>query len=389
MSFARMMTQGLGQRMCTSALILPNKINVKNNVLHNALKRRLLVNSSVIYRTIYLSGATYSNSSNRPRTSLSQQQLNALRFKTRKSKKKNIPGKGEWSVVGYSVAKSFDMIGLQEGLYEQLIYNQIELEDELNGSCVCVTNKYATDQDELLKEIFFFKDGNVIFWNVPELERNNVIRFLSKHSMEEYDEDIIYEESELMNFTFCDTLNNPVLEKGLIRLNPDLDSFQLDKYTFSDAIASSVNLGTWEAALDKIIDSIEHISEDLKTSAHVKISNRAVLQKSGEILALRHMINFSSDLLDAPDFYWDREGLENLYLATCSHLAVKRRTNIVNEKLNHCLELLDLVSTHQSTEHGARLEWIIIILIAIEIGFEVLHLADKKYEFKFLHPREK
>ena len=79
MSFARMMTQGLGQRMCTSALILPNKINVKNNVLHNALKRRLLVNSSVIYRTIYLSGATYSNSSNRPRTSLSQQQLNALR----------------------------------------------------------------------------------------------------------------------------------------------------------------------------------------------------------------------------------------------------------------------------------------------------------------------
>ena len=55
---------------------------------------------------------------------------------------------------------------------------------------------------------------------------------------------------------------------------------------------------------------------------------RAVLQKSGEILALRHMINFSSDLLDAPDFYWDREGLENLYLATCSHLAVKRRTNI-------------------------------------------------------------
>ena len=82
MSFARMMTQGLGLRMCNTALILPNKTNVSNHVLHNALKRSLLVNNSVIYRTIYLSGTTFSNSSNianRPRTSLSQQQLNALR----------------------------------------------------------------------------------------------------------------------------------------------------------------------------------------------------------------------------------------------------------------------------------------------------------------------
>ena len=34
--------------------------------------------------------------------------------------------------------------------------------------------------------------------------------------------------------------------------------------------------------------------------------NFKVLQKTGEILALRHLINLSSDLLDTPDFYWDR-----------------------------------------------------------------------------------
>ena len=113
-----------------------------------------------------------------------------------------------------------------------------------------------------------------------------------------------------------------------------------------------------------------------------------VLQKTGEILALRHLINLSSDLLDTPDFYWDREGLENLYLATCSHLAVNKRTKIVNEKLSHCLELMDLISTHLSTEHGARLEIIIIVLIAIEICFELLHLVERKYGgFAFLEPR--
>ena len=139
--------------------------------------------------------------------------------------------------------------------------------------------------------------------------------------------------------------------------------------------------------LEQIIDSIEHISEDLKKNANVKMTRDEVLQKTGEILALRHLINLSSDLLDTPDFYWDREGMESLYLATCSHLAVSKRTKIVNEKLSHCLEVMDLISTHLSTEHGSRLEIIIIILIAIEICFEVLHLVERKVGgFAFLQP---
>jgi uncharacterized Rmd1/YagE family protein len=130
---------------------------------------------------------------------------------------------------------------------------------------------------------------------------------------------------------------------------------------------------------EKIIDSIEHIAEDLKRSANVKMNRNEVLQKTGEILALRHLINLSSDLLDTPDFYWDREDLETLYLATCSHLAVSKRTKIVNEKLSHCLELMELIGTHLNNAHGARLEWIIIALIAIEICFEVLHVVERKY----------
>jgi len=311
--------------------------------------------------------------------SLSQAQLSALRFKTRKNKKRNQPGKDEWSVVGYSTAESFDMLGLQEGLNEQLIYSELDILEELNGNCIAVTNKYNSDKDDLSKEIFFFKDGNIIFWNVPELERSSVLKFTNRFALQSYEEDLIYEESELMNFSFSSALTKPTLEKGLIMLNPHLETFLLDKYTFSDAIASSVKLGAWEAALDNIIDSIEHISEDLKNNGNVRISSREVLQKSGEILALRHVINLSSDLLDTPDFYWDREGLENLFLATCSHLAVAKRTKIVNEKLNHCLELMELVSTHLSTDHGARLEWIIIVLIFIEICFEVLHLVERKF----------
>ena len=94
----------------------------------------------------------------------------------------------------------------------------------------------------------------------------------------------------------------------------------LEKYAFSNAIAASVKLGALEALLDRIIDSIEFLSEDMKRGRAVKVSRNAVLMKTGEIFALRHVLNLSSDLLDTPDFYWDRENLEILYHATCAHL---------------------------------------------------------------------
>ena len=151
----------------------------------------------------------------------------------------------------------------------------------------------------------------------------------------------------------------------------------MDKYSFSNGISSSVKLGMLEAALDRIIDSIEHISEDMKRGANVRLNRKEVLMKTGEIFALKHVLNLSSDMLDTPDFYWDRENLETLYHTTCAHLAVSKRTRVMNEKLTHCFELLDLITNHLNDEHHTRLEWFIIILIMIEVGFELLHFAER------------
>lgn len=49
----------------------------------------------------------------------------------------------------------------------------------------------------------------------------------------------------------------------------------------------------------------------------------------------------------------------------------------MNEKINHCVELLELLSTHLSDKHSTRLEWIIIILILVEVIFEIIHYVDR------------
>lgn len=49
----------------------------------------------------------------------------------------------------------------------------------------------------------------------------------------------------------------------------------------------------------------------------------------------------------------------------------------MNEKLNHCFELIELLSSHLSDKHHTRLEWMIIILIMVEVVFETVHYAER------------
>lgn len=93
-------------------------------------------------------------------------------------------------------------------------------------------------------------------------------------------------------------------------------------------MAQSVKLGLWEASLDAYIDSIEFVTEDLKAGRKLKMSQQEVLKKQGELFALRHSINLSSDLLDTPDFYWERDDLEMLYQQTCAYFNITKRTRV-------------------------------------------------------------
>lgn len=60
----------------------------------------------------------------------------------------------------------------------------------------------------------------------------------------------------------------------------------------------------------------------------MSLSRKEVLQKTGELYTLSHLINLSSHLLDTPDFYWDRDDLEKLYLKSVAYFNVQKRTQV-------------------------------------------------------------
>jgi len=280
-----------------------------------------------------------------------------------------------WSVKALATAEEYNLEDLAYGLLDQQLYIPSKISTSTNPlpDVVHAIAKYEVGHES--REIFFFREGSIVMWNISDLECGNLLQFLRRYEKNRYMEKLVHTESELMNYTYADSGKKSHLKDGDIILAQEAGN--LDKYTFSNAMAQSVKLGIWEASLNRYVDSIEFVTEDLKVGKKIQMTQHEVLKKQGELFSLRHRINLTSDLLDTPDFYWDRDDLENLYQRICGYFSIAKRTRVMNDRLNHCLELVGILSSHLSDRHHVRLEWMIIILIMVEVAFEVLHYIDR------------
>ncbi|KAJ8675254.1 hypothetical protein QAD02_011040 [Eretmocerus hayati] len=307
------------------------------------------------------------------------QNISSLQIKKRSKRKKKSPGPdksqpGFWSVKAIATADEYNLESLVDGLIKQNLYipTQIRTSAKLVSDAIQAIAKYEVGDEP--REVYFFREGTTVMWNMTEIECNSVLQFLRQYEEGSYSNDLIYAESETALYTYTESGRKSHMKDGDIFLLPNTN---LDKYTFSNALSQSVKLGIWEASLDDYVDSIEFITEDLKTGKKIKMTRHEVLRRQGELLALRHLINLDSDLLDTPDFYWERDDLETLYQKTCGYYNIAKRTKVMNEKISHCVELVELLSSHLSDRHHIRLEWMIIVLIMVEVGFEILHYLDR------------
>ncbi|XP_043999312.1 required for meiotic nuclear division protein 1 homolog [Gambusia affinis] len=292
--------------------------------------------------------------------------------RTKQPSRSNQPSKKEdedmMQCIAFATADQYHLPTLSHDLVNHG-FQEIDLPRDASNVLVISTENAAKVDDDAL--IFFFREGSVVFWNVEEKEMKKVLRLLEHHEIQPYEVALVHWENEEINYTVGE--GNTKLERGNFILSYDMDQQEavLEKFAFSNALCLSVKLAIWEVALDNFVESIQSIPEMLKSGRRIKLSSAEVMQKIGELFTLRHCINLRSDLLLTPDFYWDRENLEKLYDKTCQFLSINRRVNVVNEKLEHCTQLTDLMRSHLSEKHSLRLEWMIVILITIEVMFEL------------------
>lgn len=161
----------------------------------------------------------------------------------------------------------------------------------------------------------------------------------------------------------------------------------LAKAAFSSGLARSTKLANLENLLDKHINTTKKYIDNLANGRRLGIRGKTVLMLTGKLLRIRGQLNLYSELIETPDLYWSEPELESLYVLISRKLDVAPRIAILNKKLDYASESLSTLKSHISEEQSVRLEWMIVILIMVEVCFETSHFVEKYHE-KRREPKE-
>jgi len=177
----------------------------------------------------------------------------------------------------------------------------------------------------------------------------------------------------------------PTIVKGVLVLDVDLDEKEMmfRKLAFSFGLAQSVKLQVFEASIARVMDATLSLPQSLVQKGTIDLSKKEVSQVLGRIFIERNSVSLHADVLDTPDFFWDREELEPIYAKTCKYLDMEQRVSVLNSRLDLLKELFDMLRDELESKHSTRLEWIVIWLIVIEI---VLGLFEMLVDLNILKP---
>ncbi|MCJ1286167.1 hypothetical protein MMC26_005512 [Xylographa opegraphella] len=258
-------------------------------------------------------------------------------------------------------------------------------------------------------DVFIFPSGTIVAWNVAEetlihLATKTLLPAVVNPHLErletedlEYVEDLSKDSSSMKGDTIylgcksgngrnqavvTDSAEADEIQRALPE-NPTSDvNITLAKIAFSSGLARSTKLAVLESLLNEYFESTRSIPTMLSRGKGLPFTRSFVLQKTGQLMSIRAQLNLYSELTDSlPDLFWDSRyelGLERSYDQVGRALDVGIRIKTLNEKMDYAQEIASVLRGQLSEQHGNRLEWIIIALITIEVGFEVRRIYNEK-----------
>lgn len=181
-------------------------------------------------------------------------------------------------------------------------------------------------------------------------------------------------------FLFVYTSNEkPHIQNDVFTINYRYANDHLVKLSVSHALAQSTKLSVYEFRVVDVVDETRDLPEVLALTGKVDLSRKAVAQLMGRVFLQKSAVNLLSSVLDTPDFFWESDipdSLQHLYEGCCSYLEYENRVEVLNQRFGVLQEMLDMLRDHQNADHSSRLEWIVIILILVEIVIGVFQLLE-------------
>jgi uncharacterized Rmd1/YagE family protein len=157
-----------------------------------------------------------------------------------------------------------------------------------------------------------------------------------------------------------------------------MDQLTVDRISLIALImAQSAALEYFEDKIDELLKRSREISGFLEAAGRMKRTDRKINKFIGYCMRAKQDLVSSLYLLDKPDETWEDQVLDNLYHDAIEMFELKERYRTVDYKLKTVEENLKIIAGLLANRWLAFLEWLIIILIAIEVVLFVYELWIK------------
>ncbi|MFA5960682.1 MAG: RMD1 family protein [Tatlockia sp.] len=260
--------------------------------------------------------------------------------------------------LSYCIANTIDLTRLDHHFKTTLPgYQSVRFRDVL---------KLARADNTL---VFVFKNGTVVSWGIK------------RHQVKTYLDTIRLFADKPISFLVRDEFSFKIGDKTAIEPHGffDVDCLTIEsdyddiKLSFSYGFSQSVKLQYFETIIEALIEKYNPMIQTLSSRGQMIVSRTKMRQVIGEILGAKSEMNLISNFLYHPKYFWQHPTLEEYYTMLERYLHIQRRVNAINHRLDTLNEIFEMFNGYLETSHAHNLEIIIIVLIAIEIVFDVLN----------------
>ncbi|WP_425801197.1 RMD1 family protein [Desulfitobacterium sp. Sab5] len=231
-----------------------------------------------------------------------------------------------------------------------------------------VLKKIMGEETAKDERIFVFSFGSIVFINSPPKHYEIFMRYLktikpdfnfSRYEMFQEDYMLHLAEGEEIEFT-----DSYVQISHMELFYPELISI---------VIAKSVAMERIEEQLGEILDSLEAKIDNLE-KGKLNIGNKELAKMTSRVV--RHEYNSIAYImiLDKPDITWINSEAADFYEKMSEFFELNDRYEVIKSKTEILKSIIDGLGSISHSMRGLFVEWVIVLLIVVEVVLMVLEL---------------
>lgn len=223
---------------------------------------------------------------------------------------------------------------------------------------------YHADSEELFyrieehKFIYVFKYGLVCFLDHNEVEMTAFIQIITPYCKNMLDQRLSDE--------FDIETNAPAINFGFNKIElmqANVDMFRLIMLNVSQSVA----LDHFSQQTNVLLEETNYHTQILERKGKLDISGIRLKKYIGRTLNLKNKIAENLYIFDSPEETWEDEDLNRLDIGLKKTFDLQARFRTIQEGLQIVKENLELFKDLLQYRNSIVLEWIIIILIFVEV----------------------